>query len=165
MNFSDMYKIVRQRVERDIRLGARKCGRKTGDEKYDHYLRQTRIWGDALKTFSNADRKAWMAQVAATNEDLIALSKCESTAARSASWKTTCAGRVPNRQLKQASEKYKRLEAIRKIVDEFTAKSVRATAKVVTKELRESYKHLALVETDTIRKELSALKAARQSES
>jgi len=163
MNFSNVYKIARQHVERDIRLGARKCGRKTGDEKYDHYLRQTRIWAEVLKTFSNADRKAWMAQVAATNEDLIAPSKYESTATRSASWKTTCAGRVPNRQLQQASEKYKRLEAIRKIVDEFTANSVRATAKVVTKELGERYKHLALVKTDTVRKELSAIKVARQS--
>lgn len=164
MNHADMYKTIWLRVERDISHGARKCGCKSGDEKYDHFLRQTRIVADALETFSKADRKAWMAQVVATNEDLIAPSKNESKDARSASWRTTCAGRVPNRQLQQASEKRKRLKAIGEIVAEFTAKSKRATAKVVNKELSESYKHLALVETDTIRKELRSLKAARQSD-
>ena len=41
---------------------------------------------------------------------------------------------------------------------------VSVTAKVVNKELRESYKNLAPVETDTVRKELRSLKAARQSD-
>lgn len=164
MTHADMYKIIWRRVERDISHGARKCGPKSGDEKYDHFLRQTRIVADVLETFFNVDRKAWRAQVAATNEDLIAPYKNESKDARSDSWRKTCAGRVPNRQLQQAFEKRKRLEAIGEIVAEFTANSKKPASKVVNKELRKSYKHLALVETDTVRKELRALKAARQSD-
>ena len=164
MNHTTMYKKMMEFVDAGLRSGARKCGSKTGDVEYDLFLRKTRILKDALMRFSPADRKLWQEQVSACNEDLIALSKRESAEARAASWRKTCAGRVPNRQIQQATEKRKRLDAIRKIVDELTAKSERATAKVVNKKLRESFKHLAPVETDTVRKELRSLKVARRSD-
>lgn len=164
MNVAAMYKKIMKIVDAGIRHGARKCGTKTGDVEYDLFLQKTRILKDALMKFSPAYRKQWQEQVRACNEDLIALFKSESTVARAATWRQTCAGRVPNRQIQQIAEKRKRLEAIQQIVDESTAVSYRATAKVVNKKLRESYQHLLPVETDTVRKELRFLKAARQSD-
>jgi hypothetical protein len=164
MNRAEMYKKILEMVKAGFRQGASKCGRKTDDVERNKFLREMRIFKDALEKFSPADRKLWQEQVEEFNEDLIALSKRESTAARAASWRKTCAGRMPNRQIQQAAEKRKRLDAIRKIVNELTANFDRATAKVVNKKLRESYKHLAPVETETVRKELSSVKAARQSD-
>jgi len=164
MNRADMYKRILEMVNAGFRQGASKIGRKTDDVERNEFLRKMRIFKDALAKFSPADRRLWQEQVEAFNEDLIALSKRESTAARTASWRKTCAGRVPNRQIQQATEKRKRLEAIRKIVDELETRKLSVTAKVVNKELRESYKNLAPVETDTVRKELRSLKAARQSD-
>ena len=163
MNRAAMYKKIMEIVDAGIRQHARKCGRKIGDVEYDLFLRKMRIFKDALMPFSSADRKLWLKQVDERNQDLIAHSKRLSTEARTASWKKTWAGRVPNRQGNQATEKLKRLEAVQRIVRELDATEQRVTAKVVNKRLGESYKHLATVETDTLRKELSSLKVARQS--
>lgn len=164
MNHAFMYKKILKIVDAGIRHRARKCGFKTGDVEYDLFLQKTRIFKDALMTFSSADRKLWLKQVAECNQYLIAHSKRLSTEARTASWKKTWAGRLPNRQVSQAAEKRKRCEAVEEIVRELNEKKQRATAKVVNKKLRESYKNLAPVETDTVRKELRSLKAARQSD-
>jgi hypothetical protein len=164
MNHATMYKKIMDIVDAGLRSGARKCGCKTGDVEYDLFLRKSRIFKDALMKFSPADRKLWQEHAWTSNDDLIALSKGVSTAARAASWRKTCSGRVPNRQIQQAAEKRKRLEAIQQIVNESKAMPYRATAKVVNKKLRESYKYLVNVEIDTVRKELRSLKAARQSD-
>ena len=164
MNRTTMYKRLMEFVDADIRHGARKCGTKTGDVEYDLFLQKTRIFKDALMRFSTADRKLWQKHVWTSNEDLIILSKRVSTAARAASWRKTCAGRVPNRQIQQAAEKRKRLEAIQQIVNESKDMPYRVKAKVVNKKLREGYKHLAHVAIDTVRKELRSLKAACQSD-
>jgi hypothetical protein len=163
MNCIDAYKSIIKIVNVGFRCGARKCGPKSGDLQYDLFLQKTRIFKDALMRFSLADRKLWLMQVGACNQDLIAHSKRVSTDARIASWKKTCKGRVPNRQVEQIAEKRKRLEAVEEILRELKAKKLKPTAKVVSKRLSESYKHLTTVETDTLRKELSFLKAARQS--
>ena len=96
----------------------------------NEFLRKMRIFKDALAKFSPADRRLWQEQVEAFNEDLIALSKRESIATRAASWRKTCAGRVPNRQIQQATEKRKRLEAIRKIVDELETRKLHTSLKI-----------------------------------
>lgn len=163
MNHAVMYKNILKIVDAGIRHGSRKCGRKTGDLEYDLFLQKTRIFKDALMRFPLADRKLWLKQVDERNQDLIDHFKRLSTEARTASWKQTCAGRIPNRQVNQLAEKRKRREAVEKIVRELDAEKQRATAKVVNRRLAESYNYLATVATDTLRKELSSIKAARQS--
>ena len=164
MNRTDMYKIISNRIESEIRLGGRKCGRKTGDEEHDYFLRQTRIAKDAIKTFSPADRKLWKEQVAIVNEDLIAHAVRISRSLRVLSWKKTCAGRIPNFQIQQAAEKLKRVEAVKEIIAGFDSMGVKVTTKKVILKLEADYKHLSPVKLDTLRKELSQIrKAARQS--
>ena len=164
MNHTDMYKIIWNRIESDISLGGRKCGRKTGDEVYDYFLRQTRIAKDAVKTFSPVDRKLWEKRVAIVNEDLIAHAVRISRSLRALSWKKTCAGRVPNFQIQQAAEKLKRLKAVKEIIAGLDLMGVKVTTKKVSLKLEAGYKHLSPVKLDTLRKELSQIrKAAHQS--
>lgn len=165
MNVERLYGRIRAEAAEMQRFNAKRCGRPLGEVHFDEEFRlEVCFFGDALRKFPPADRKAWLQLVEEENDVLSGAYLQLAYQRRAYTRKKNGARRsVKRKSPEQSAARALRMWAIARVHASLELENLRPTIKMVSKRLAVDFPAIPAVELDTLRKDMRSLKVAYQS--